>query len=117
MKSLFMILLILAILPVSICLMCYGYNNYEEAVTTLHHRKFCTAVYSVHDGIGVFGGGERHPSRIPNIVELKDDHDCVFQTVESSFGFQQAIIGCAIASQTSVIFLSAIRSSKPGILH
>ncbi|UMM44338.1 hypothetical protein L5515_019501 [Caenorhabditis briggsae] len=86
MKSLFMILLILAILPVSICLMCYGYNNYEEAVTTLHHRKFCTAVYSVHDGIGVFGGGERHPSRIPNIVELKDDHDCVFQTVESNFG-------------------------------
>ncbi|CAO4387654.1 unnamed protein product [Caenorhabditis nigoni] len=86
MKSLFMILLFFAILPISICLMCYGFNSYQNVVETLHHRKFCTAVFQVSDGSAAFGGGERHPRRIPNIVSMEEGKDCVFQTVESNLG-------------------------------
>ncbi|UMM40820.1 hypothetical protein L5515_017330 [Caenorhabditis briggsae] len=65
---------------------CYGYNDYQEVVETLHHRKFCIAVYEVSDGTGAFGGGERHPSRIPNIVNMTKGNDCVMQHVQSNLG-------------------------------
>ncbi|ULT81499.1 hypothetical protein L3Y34_011442 [Caenorhabditis briggsae] len=65
---------------------CYGYNDYQEVVETLHHRKFCTAVYEVSDGTGAFGGGERHPSRIPNVVNMTKGNDCVMQHVQSNLG-------------------------------
>ncbi|CAO4386010.1 unnamed protein product [Caenorhabditis nigoni] len=65
-------------------LSCYGYDDYFAVVETVHHRKFCTAIYEVSDGSGSFGGGERHPSRIPNIVNMTKGDDCVLQHVESN---------------------------------
>ncbi|CAO4387911.1 unnamed protein product [Caenorhabditis nigoni] len=68
----------------AIGLSCYEYNDYDDVVETVHHRKFCTAAYDVFDGIGTFGGGERHPSHVPNIVNMSKGNDCVFQHVNSN---------------------------------
>ncbi|PIC13557.1 hypothetical protein B9Z55_027670 [Caenorhabditis nigoni] len=78
----FIFLLSLSTAP-SFGLSCYGYTDYHEVVETVHHRKFCTAVYQISDGTGAFGGGERHPSRIPNIVNMAKGNDCVMQHVQS----------------------------------
>ncbi|CAO4387797.1 unnamed protein product [Caenorhabditis nigoni] len=66
-----------------VAISCYSYSDYTEVVETAHHRTFCTAVYDVSDGIGAFGGGDRHPSRIPNIVNLTEGNDCVRQLVNN----------------------------------
>ncbi|PIC32342.1 hypothetical protein B9Z55_012709 [Caenorhabditis nigoni] len=78
-------LLVISTAP-SVGISCYGYNDYQEVVETLHHRKFCTAVYEVSDGTGAFGGGERHPSRVPNIRNMTKGNDCVMQHVNSNLG-------------------------------
>ncbi|UMM44432.1 hypothetical protein L5515_019585 [Caenorhabditis briggsae] len=69
-----------------IALSCYGYNDYQEIVETLHHRTACTAVYEVSDGTGAFGGIQRHPSRIRNIANSTTSDDCIRQTVNDNLG-------------------------------
>ncbi|CAO4387919.1 unnamed protein product [Caenorhabditis nigoni] len=65
-------------------LSCYGYTDYHQYVETLHHRTFCSAVYQALDGTAVFGGGDRHPSHVPKIVNMTKGSDCVLEHVDNS---------------------------------